>query len=53
MEKQIITVHLKTTGRDKNAQAMWGRCRNQIFRDHTKYDRKDKYRDMRREEEDY
>lgn len=30
--------------RDPNAQAMWGRCRAQTFKDKTKYSRKDKHK---------
>ena len=29
--------------RDPNAQAMWGRCRSQVFKDKTKYSRKVKH----------
>lgn len=36
---------------DPNAKAMWGRCRNQIFRDRTKYTRKVKHKvDYRKED---
>ena len=29
---------------DPNAKAMWGRCRNQVFKDKTKYTRKIKHK---------
>lgn len=29
---------------DHNAKAMWGRCRNQVFKDKTKYTRKIKHK---------
>ena len=29
---------------DPNARAMWGRCRNQEFKDKTKYTRKSKHK---------
>ena len=29
---------------DPNAEAMWGRCRNQVFKNKTKYTRKIKHK---------
>ena len=40
MKKKNISV------RDPNAQAMWGRCRSQTFKDKTKYTRKVKHKNL-------
>lgn len=36
MKKRTIQVSVPTTGRDMNAQLMWGNCGTRVFRDKRK-----------------